>query len=359
METGKRARTDDLTHIARLAQSPETHHLFQALRIIEAHSADSPRLGTSRRPQQDPVRLGQEAELSFPTSTIAKFVPSHDGAPAQLSNRAFGMFGPQGPLPLHLTEYARDRQRNHRDNTFVAFANMLTHRLMTLFYRAWRTGQPAPSFDRPDTDQFERKVAALSGYDGNAFRTRDDMPDLAKRYFAGHLAAGNKTAEGLVSMVSAFFEAPVRMKEFIGTWLDLEPEDRWQLGTPARLGKTTSIGTRVWTRGSKFRIVVGPLGLKDYKRFLPGQGSLEQLEAIVRNHVGDAFDWDVNVILKAAEVPRSAIGTTAALGHTTWLGTRRNTGKDADDLCLSPPSLLRRNVVTHQANALNVSTKTA
>jgi len=32
-----------------------------------------------------------------------------------------------------MTEYARDRQRNHRDTTFVAFANMLTHRLMGLF----------------------------------------------------------------------------------------------------------------------------------------------------------------------------------------------------------------------------------
>jgi type VI secretion system protein ImpH len=359
METGKRARTDDLTHIARLAQSPETHHLFLAMRIIEAHAKDQPRLGTSRRPQQDPVRLSQEAELAFPTSTVAKFEMPKDGGPAKLSNRSFGMFGPQGPLPLHLTEFARDRQRNHRDDTFVAFANMLTHRLMSLFYRAWRTGQPAPSFDRPESDQFERKVAALSGYEGENLRGRDDMPDMAKRYFAGHLSAGNKTAEGLVSMVSAFFDAPVRMQEFIGTWLDLEPEDRWQLGTPARLGRTTSIGTRVWTRGSKFRIVVGPVGLKDYKRFLPGQGSLEQLEAIVRNHVGDAFDWDVNVILKAAEVPRSALGTTAALGHTTWLGIRRNSGKDADDLFLSPPSILRLNVVAKHLASTAHSPQTA
>ncbi|MFO7576300.1 MAG: type VI secretion system baseplate subunit TssG, partial [Pelovirga sp.] len=95
-------------------------------------------------------------------------------------------------------------------------------------------GQPAPSFDRPDKDPFERKVAALSGFDGPAMRGRDPMPDMAKRYFAAHLGSGPKTAEGLVSMLSAFFNAPVRMQQFVGCWLDLEPLDRWQLGSGPR-----------------------------------------------------------------------------------------------------------------------------
>lgn len=350
METGERARPDDLTLLARLARNPQTHHIFHALRIIEAANPAAPRLGMSRRPSEDPVRLGQEAELAFPPSTIASFKPAKDGKPAKLVNRAFGLFGSNGPLPLHLTEYARERVRYHRDTTFIAFADMLTHRVMTLFYRAWRSGQPAPSFDRPDTDQFERKVAALSGHDGTALRSRDAMPDLAKRYFAGHLAAGNKTAEGLNAMLSAFFEVPVRMVEFVGSWLDLEPDDRWQLGVPARLGMTTSIGTRVWTRSAKFRIVVGPVSLNDYKRFLPGQGRIEQLEAIVRNHVGDRLDWDVNVVLKGSEVPRTALGSGAALGHTTWVGVRRNRGTDATDLMLMPPSVRRRAQARHDSD---------
>jgi type VI secretion system protein ImpH len=341
METGKRARPDDLTHYAQLQADPQSYHLFQALRVIEAHHADRPRLGTSRRAAQDPVRLGQEAELAFPTSTIAAFGPDKNGV-VRLTNRTFGLFGPQGPLPLHLTEYARNRRRNERDTTFLAFADMFTHRLMGLFFRAWAAGQPAPSFDRPDQDPFERKVAALSGYNGKGLRNRDEMPDMAKRHFAGHLASGTKTAEGLVSILSAFFAAPVHLQQFIGSWLDLEPDDRWQLGKPAGLGRSTSIGTRVWSRAAKFRILVGPLGLADYKRLLPGQGSLERLEAIVRNHVGDALDWDVNVILRAADVPRAVLGSSTALGHTSWIGLRRAGASDANDLYLSPPHVLLR-----------------
>ena len=341
MATGTGAGPDDLTHYAQLRAKPQIFHMFQALRVIEAQHADRPRLGQSRRAAQDAVRLGQEAELAFPTSTIADFAPDKQGA-MRLTNRAFGLFGPMGPLPLHLTEYARNRRRNDRDTTFLAFADMFTHRLMSLFYRAWAAGQPAPSFDRPEQDAFERKVAALSGYNAKALRGRDDMPDMAKRHFAGHLASGTKTAEGLVSMLSAFFAAPVHLQQFVGCWLDLEPDDRWQLGKPAGLGRSTSIGTRVWSRASKFRILVGPLCLADYKRLLPGRGSLERLEAIVRNHVGDALDWDVNLILRAADVPRAALGSTTALGHTSWVGLRRAGSADADDLYLSPPHVLRR-----------------
>ena len=159
MATNKGPGPDDLSLYGRLAVSPEEHHVFQALRVLEAHFAEAPRLGESRRPRQDRVRLGQEAELAFPPSAIAEFTPAEGSRPARLTNRFFGLFGPQGPLPLHLTEYARDRKRNHRDPTIVAFADMLTHRMMSLLYRAWTQGSPAVSFDRDD-DPMARRVAA-------------------------------------------------------------------------------------------------------------------------------------------------------------------------------------------------------
>jgi len=344
--TGKRARSDDLTHIAQLRDDPTDYHIFHALRVLEAHNADRPRFGQSRRAAQDAVRLEQEAELAFPTSTIADYIEA-PGKPARLVNRFFGLFGPMGPLPLHMTEYARERRRNFRDTTLIAFANTFTHRIMGLFYRAWAAGQPAPQFDRKGDDSFEPKVAALTGHMGPGLQARDLMPDLAKRYFAGHMASGTRTAEGLVTLLQSFFKVPVHLQEFVGCWLDLEPDDRWQLGMGA-LGRSTSIGTRVWSRASKFRIMIGPLSMEDYRRFLPNadpnhEGAIERLEAVVRNYLGDALDWDVNVILKAREVPRVALGgRNAALGHTTWLGARRDQAHDAADLFLSPPHVLHR-----------------
>lgn len=330
MATGKGSGTDDLTHLERLAQAPEEHHVFQALRLIEAAHPDRPRLGESRRPREDAVRLGQEAELAFPTSTIANYIPAEGGKPARLINRFFGLFGPQGPLPLHLTEYARDRQRNHRDRTIVAFVDMLIHRMMSLFYRAWAVGQPAPSFDRDD-DPMARRVAAISGYHADALLGRDALPDLARLYYSGFYAQGSRSPEGLVAIVQSFFDVPVEIEQFVGSWLTMEPDDQWELGRGA-LGQTTNLGERVWTRADKFRLKIGPLGLKDYERMLPSGDSLDRLQAAVRNYMGDALDWDVNLILKGDEVPRSSLGRGTQLGHTSWVISRPDFDEDRPDV---------------------------
>ena len=326
---------DDLTHSARFRANPGAYHLFLALRVLEAEFAEAPRLGTSTRPRQDRVRLGQEATLAFPRTTISGYRPPEGARPGQLTNLVFGLFGPHGPLPPHMTEYARERQRSFRDRTLVAFADMLTHRSMSLFYRAWRTGQPAASFDRGENDALERKVAALAGHLGAMFRDRDAMPDLAKRHFAGHLGRGPKNAGGLTSILAAFFAAPVKVQEFVGSWLELEPEDRWRMGAAIGLGHGTIAGSRVWSRDAKFRIRIGPLSRAEYERLLPGGAPLSRLTAIVRNYVGDRLDWDVNLVLRAGEVPRAALGRDTRLGQTSWIGGRPD-GGDADDLFLAP-----------------------
>ncbi|WP_241741429.1 type VI secretion system baseplate subunit TssG [Paragemmobacter straminiformis] len=320
--------------------APERTHVLQAFRLLEAHFADAPRFGEARRPSEDPIRIGQLPEMAFPTSTIAEFSMPQAGKPGRLSNRFFGLFGPHGPLPLHLTEYARDRLRNHADGTLVGFADMLTHRFATLFYRAWVQGQPAPSFDRGKDAAFERKVAALSGYMGRGLQERDAMPDLAKRHFGGFLGSGPKHAEGLVSIVASFVRAPVRLEQFIGSWLPLEPGDQWQLGRRTALGRSTSIGTRVWSRTSKFRLRIGPLGLAEYRSLLPGGRGLAQVDAIVRNYVGEQFEWELNLVLAARSVPKPILGKGATLGQTTWIG-RRPADRDADSLHLNPALLNR------------------
>lgn len=325
----------DLTHLERLIRDPQSHHIFHAMRVLEAQLPDTPRFGEARRPRQDKVRFGQEPTLGFPPSTISEYQPQTATRPPKLVNYFFGFFGPNGPLPLHLTEYARERKFNRNDPTITAFADMLLHRVMGLLYRAWVRGKPAPAFDRGDNSETESKIAALGGYHGNHLRNRDAMPDLAKRHFAGLLAAGPKNAEGLVAILNGFFDVKVEIQEFVGDWLTLEPNDRWVLGGSGGLGQTTCIGERVWSNSSKFRLRIGPLSLKDYKQFLPGTPALTRLRAIVRNYVGDQFDWDVNLVLRGGEVPQAQLGSSTRLGLTSWIGSEPHAPEVAD-LFLTP-----------------------
>ncbi|MBV9749934.1 MAG: type VI secretion system baseplate subunit TssG [Acetobacteraceae bacterium] len=343
---------------ARLATAPWDYGFYQTMRRLEALHRDRPRLGRSARPAQDPVRLAQEPSVTFAPSTLAAWEPGEAERPPRLVQFFFGLFGPDGPLPLHLTEYARDRRRNWRDPTFQRFADVFHHRALSLFYRAWAESRPTVSFDRPEQDRFALYAGALIGLGMESLRDRDAMPDLTKLHFAGFLANQTRHADGLGAILSAFFAVPVRVESFVGAWLTLEMADRTRLGTAratGTLGKTALLGGRVWSRQHKFRIVFGPLNLADYHRLLPGGASFHRLIPIVRNYAGDTLAWDVNLVLKRDEVPPTSLGKQGRLGWTTWLTPRRKPG-DAADLFLdaSADSMARAmdaRTVTHETAA--------
>ncbi len=166
----------------RLAAEPWAHDFFAVLRRIDALWPEQPRLGSALRPalRAGAPRAGPGGRLRAGGADVASTRAAP--APPRLGVRFFGLFGPMGPLPLHLTEYARDRLRNHADPTVARFADLFHHRALLLFYRAWAQAQPAVQADRPDDDQFAKWLGALFGQAGAAFRNADAVPDAAKRF---------------------------------------------------------------------------------------------------------------------------------------------------------------------------------
>lgn len=334
MATKKRTRPSDLRRLQEISDDPFGYHVFHALRLVDAAFPDKPRLGESVRPADDAIRITQEVEMAFPPSAIRSLEMPEDDRPGILTNRVFGLFGPQGPMPTFFTEYIRDRVRNHRDRAAADFLSMFIHRMTTLLYRAWASAEPAVCFDRVE-DGFSDKVDAIAGYRGMSLANADLMPDLTKRHFAAHLAHRTRNVEGLQSILAAFFEAPVEIEDFVGSWLRIEPSDRWVLGDGGKLGETTLVGEQSWSRSAKFRIRIGPVGLESYRRMFPGEKSLERLQAIIRNYCGDTMDWELNLVLRAEEVPKAGLGDTAILGFSCWPG-ERDGDADAADLYITP-----------------------
>jgi type VI secretion system protein ImpH len=319
-----------------LAEAPHEYGFFAALRKLEALAAERPRLGRSLRPEQDVLRLAQEPSLTHAPAELAGYEPGSEGRPDRLLVHFFGLFGPDGPLPLHLTEHARERRRNNADPVFQRFADLFHHRALSLFFRAWADVRPTVSYDRPSEDRFGHYLGALIGLSTPSLRNRDAMPDLTKLHFAGHLAGQTRHADGLAEILSAFFDVPVSVQSFVGSWLHLPRTDRTRLSggeSTATLGRSALLGGRVWSRQHKFRIIFGPLSLQDYERLLPGGPSFHRLLPIVRNYAGDVLIWDVNLILRSEQVPRTLLGRQGRLGWTTWL-MPRHSRSDASDLFL-------------------------
>ncbi len=326
----------DQLHAA-LAERPWDFDFFQALRLIECAHPDKPRIGQSRRAQEDVLRLGQEPALGFAPAALARFKLRGDRLP-QLLVHCLGLFGPNGPLPLHLTEYARDREHNAGDPTFARFIDVFHNRMLALFYRAWASAQPTVSHDRDEGDRFAAYLASLIGVGLPALRARDAAPDAAKLHFAGLLANQARSADGLRAILGEFLKLPVKIVEFVGHWLELPVEDRTRIGRldgNCELGATTVLGERVFSVQHKFRIEIGPVGMNDYRKLLPGGLRLAQIIAWVRGYAGDVPAWDLQLILRKEEVPRLTLGGGAALGLTSWLGTRKGM-HDADDLVMTP-----------------------
>jgi type VI secretion system protein ImpH len=327
-----------LAAIEQLRRQPYKFDFFQAMRLLECAHADRPRLGESKSLAEDAVRLGQDPSLSFAPASIASFETSATSGAERLNVHFFGLLGPNGPLPLHITEHARDRLRNSRDPTFVRFLDIFHHRLLSLFYRATANSRPAIALDRPEEDRFATYIGSLIGIGLPAHRDRDALADRAKQYYACHLVRHARNREGLLAMLRDYLELPVEIEEFVGHWIELPTEMLLRLGEDQGLGvlgESFTIGSRVWDCQSMFRIIVGPMPLDDFNRLLPRGASLPGLAALVRNYVGDEFDWDLQLILKHSEIPGFQLGQAGRLGHTTWINSRAPT-RDAGDLALRP-----------------------
>lgn len=339
MGTQAGTSSDTLKFLRELEESPYRYNYFMVLRRLESMHSDKPRFGSGARPIDEPVRIGQEPSLAFAPSALAEFKAGDKDHPHRLTNFFFGVFGPNGPLPLHLTEYARDRERNDKDATFRRFVDIFHHRLSLLLYRAWANSQPTVSLDRPTMRRFDAYVGSTIGIAAPEFCDRDHVPDEAKLHMAGRLSLQTRSASGLLAILEEFFHFPFQILEYVGEWLKLSSRDWLKLGvmmsTVGGLGKDALIGSAVWNCQHKFRIVCGPLGLDDFNRLLPGRSGLKRLRDAVRGYIGYGIDWDLNLVLASSDVPQLRLGQSGALGWTSWLG-ERNFAADADEVIIRP-----------------------
>ena len=310
--------------IRRLTESPHSFDFFQAVRRLECAFGAQSRIGDSKRLADDPVRFAQEPSMAFAPSTLASCRLDPESEIPTLAVRFFGLLGPNGPMPLYLTEYVHSRGKSFHDPTMAKFFDVFHHRLISLFYRAWASSRQTVSRDRPDEDRFAAYVGSLIGIGMDSFRGRDSVSDDAKLYYSGRLSCQTRNAEGICAILSDYFAVPVRIDQFVGDWIRLPEEDHCRLGRSAEsaaLGQTTIIGSRFLDCQQKFRIVLGPLIWEDFQRFLPVGGSCRPLCDWVHNYTGDRLAWDVQLILRADEVPGTELGLQGRLGWTTWMAS--------------------------------------
>jgi type VI secretion system protein ImpH len=322
--------TDHL--IARLALEPQKFGFFRAVRLLESHFRDAPRIGSSQRLRDDWIRFGQKPSLAFAPASIEQF-DAPGANPARMFIQFLGLLGPNGPLPTHITEFIIGRILGAKDQTQARFLDVFNHRFVSLFYRAWASAQKTADFDRPELSRFAAYIGSLFGVGMDSVFHRDDVPDRAKLYFAGRLAGQTRHAEGLHAIVEGFFGIPTVIEEFTGFWMTLPEVNQCRLGESPEtgsLGVNAVVGTKKYETQLKFRVRMGPMKLKDLQRMLPGGPSFKRLKAWVLNYIGYELKWDVQCVVLASEVPSACLGQFGQLGQSCWTKSLDFT-KDAED----------------------------
>lgn len=177
-------------------ETPWRYDLFQLLRRIDARGGERYPLGRAPLPKFEPLRIGQQPSMGFAPSTVAEVRQREENGLHEVSILSFGLFGPNGPLPVHMTEYARERIHHHQDHSLSAFADLFHHRLTLLFYRARADAQPAVSLDRDDNRRFEGYLASLIGMGQPAQMSKGSLSAHARFTHAGHLTRHGRDPEG-------------------------------------------------------------------------------------------------------------------------------------------------------------------
>ncbi len=311
------------------AEQPWRYDLFALLRRVDARAGARYALGRAPLPRHEPVRMGQRPSLGFASAAIAAISPVPNNRRRRIDIHGFGLFGPNGPLPLHITEYAYQRRRQFQDTSLTAFADIFHHRLILLFYRAWADAQHCVSFDRPDNRRFDHYAACLLGLGQVA--GHGNMPGLPSRYFmAGHLTRHPRNAAGLASIIRHSFSVPVRIRENLFHWLALPEETQLRLQGrgAAGLGQRCCLGTAIADRQFKFQLVVGPLPWRTYRQFLPSAppegpcrtGRLAELRGWVKQYAGIEYLWELKLVLAKKHYRGCVLGRRHPLGQGCWLG---------------------------------------
>ncbi len=338
-------RLSTATVIERLIAEPQSFDFIQAVRVLERlrrrRRAAADALPDARTAVDgieevhlDTVRFVSEAMLTYPIGAVTKAdMPDPEG-PMRLTVALFGLIGPMGVLPQGYTNLATESL--HKKNpAFTAFLDIFQHRAAAHFYRASTKYRLAISHERrspKQADAFTAVLRSLVGLGFPAMHHRLAVSDDTILHYAGMFSGTVRSLSDLEALLVHELTHPVSILPFVGGWLSVAPDEQTHLpsagvpqGLHCQLDSSAMLGSRAWVAQDCFRVVIGPIDQAGLHDLLPGGTEFCRIVDLVRLYCGMEFDFEINVLIKAAAVPaaRLAQGDTdtdaARLGRTGWI----------------------------------------
>ena len=298
---------------------------FRAVHILESLSPDDKPVGHTLNPGEEPVRFSVKPGLLFPPSEISCLSRENVDGPAKMDVAFMGLIGPSGILPHWYNELAVERAKE-KDHTIPRFFDIFHHRLISLFYLAWKRNRFPENYLPGAEDRLSHYLLSLIGLGTAGSHAENSLPLESLIFYSGLLSRRTPSVSAITATVEYFSGAQATIDQFVERLIDLNKDNLSKIGAANNaLGINTICGSYIKEIQTNFRVNLGPVGFKEYLRFLPNGDSLKPIFSLVKYMAGPEFDFDLRIYLKRDEVPLCSVGlgdaATPRLGWTTWLKT--------------------------------------
>ena len=301
---------------------------FKAVALLEGLSGGKKKLGETLIPGEEPVRFSVPPALSFPPSDLAGLREGSREGPARMEVAFMGLIGPSGLLPHWYNELAIEALRTSRGKTsvLVDFLDLFHHRLLSLFYLAWKRVRLTARYLPGGRDTLSGHLLSLIGLGTTSLKGRIGLSEESLIFCSGLLAMQVPSASAIRSTVEYLSGTRAEVDQFVERVIPLDPGDWTRLGSAnCELGVNAVCGSQTTENQSKFRIHLGPVDYQHFVRFLPTGDMLGPIFSLVRYMVGIEYEFETRVSLRAKEVPPCRIGmatpSSPRLGWSTWIRT--------------------------------------
>lgn len=332
-----RATTTPL--IEELLRTPRQFSFFQAVRLLEAYSGQSARIGRNGPVPKEPIRFRPHASLAFASSDVERVEIMKDDEDGDMLFRMtvnfIGLYGTVSPLPVFYTEELIEG--NIEESSRRDFFDLFHHRIISLFYRSWEKYRYFLQYKTGGTDPFSQWMYSLVGVGGRQQREGLSIDWERLLSYIGLVSMKSRSGATLSRIVAHYFGGvPVYVEQCIERQVVIEEAQRFSLGVRnCVLAENSTLGGTVRDIIGKFRIRIGPLSFDEINTFFPDGKKFRALTELVRFSLKDQLDFDVKLVWKKNDMPRLILGENKCqLGWSSWLG--EHTGEEASVILQVP-----------------------
>lgn len=302
---------------------------YKAVFVIENQlkcaDSDYRHVGYDSHPKMELVKFSSVQKLGFPGNSISKVESngySDNFHQVTMHISFMGLTGCAGALPQFYTELVLQRIK-YKDTAMRDFYDMFNHRLVSMYYRAWKKYKQPLSYVKAhiNKDPYTEILTLLSGGE-----------QLHHLHCSGVFNRKIRNATDLQQLLQYYLDCSVEINQMVGQWRELKPQEQTSLasigsfeGQNAQLGVDSMLGQKVWDLSSQVDVEITCTKKDQASHFLP-KGKLYQIATkILKDYLGHSIQYRLNINTRFEHFAISSLSkNNMQLGSSSFLAVRES-----------------------------------